>query len=68
MRHEDADFRDRIRAEVKRRHDFLLNVLLGEEALQPYDGYLFLRAGFLEKNDLAWLLSITPMGLHRPQV
>jgi hypothetical protein len=62
MRHEDSNFRDRIRAEVQRRHDFLLNVLRGEEALEPYDGHLFRRGGFLEKNDLAWLLSITPHG------
>jgi hypothetical protein len=48
MRHEDADFRDGIRAEVQSRHDFLLNVLRGAESLQPYDGHLFRRAGFLE--------------------
>jgi hypothetical protein len=62
MKHEDADFRDQIRAEVQRRRNFLLYILSGAEPLQPYDGYLFRRTGFLEKSDLEWLLAITPHG------
>jgi hypothetical protein len=62
MRHEDANFRNRIRAQVERRQSFLLHVLSGAESLQPYDGFLFRRAGFLEKSDLGWLLSISPHG------
>jgi hypothetical protein len=62
MRHEDTDFRDRIRAQVQRRQTFLLHVLRGTDPLEPYDGYLLQRGGFLQKSDLAWLLSITPHG------
>ena len=61
MRREDEEFREQIRRNEQRRRQFLLTVLAGEP-LRSHEGFLYRRAGFLDKADLEWLLSICPAG------
>jgi hypothetical protein len=62
MRHDHDSFRDQIRADHKKRCEFLLTVLKEEEPLEAHEGFSFLSVCFLQSEDLEWLLSISPRG------
>src|SRR5260370_42522586 len=62
MGHDHDSFRDQIRADHKKRREFLLAVLKEEEPLEVHEGFSFLSVCFLQSEDLEWLLSISPRG------
>jgi hypothetical protein len=53
-------FRDDVRANDRKRQNFLLAILRDEEPLRAHEAFSFRRPGFLQERDIPWLLAISP--------
>jgi hypothetical protein len=62
MGHDHDEFRDKVRANDKKKREFLLTILADEQSVDPHEAFSFLRVAFLQNSDLDWLLSISPFG------